>query len=175
MNYYVRHLGDYAKDTTNLTTLEHGVYNLLIDRYYSTEKGIPADQVYRVTKAASKEERSATDFVLGEFFQKRGNTWASKRCDEEIAKARHRIEQARLNGKNGGRPRNPEITHPDTGQEPTRFPSANRIESSPLSILHSPIEEKESEAKNGLSRNRKSELDRLVAETAQGRKIKEST
>ena len=174
MNYYQRHLGDYAKDTTNLTALEHGVYNLLIDRYYSTEKGIPADQVYRVSKAASKEERSATDFVLGEFFQKRGNSWVSKRCDEEITKARHRIEQARLNGKNGGRPRNPELTHPDTGQEPSGFPSANRIESSPFSILHSP-KNKESEDQNGPSRNRKAELDRLVAETARDLKIKEST
>ena len=51
MNYYERHLGDYAKDAGHLSMLEHGAYSLLLDRYYTTEQPIPADQarwdVYR--------------------------------------------------------------------------------------------------------------------------------
>lgn len=43
MNYYERHLGDYSKDTAHLTMIEHGAYGLLLDRYYGTEAGIPAD------------------------------------------------------------------------------------------------------------------------------------
>ncbi len=30
MNYYERHLGDYAKDTAHLTMIEHGAYTLLL-------------------------------------------------------------------------------------------------------------------------------------------------
>lgn len=145
MNYYHRHLGDYAKDTTNLSMTEHGAYNLLLDRYYGTEKGIPADQVYRAAKAATKEDRKAVDFVLKEFFQLKHGTWVSKRCDEEIQTAQHRIEQARLNGKRGGRPG----AHSDNEQEPGGFPpgsnplTGSKALQSPISIPQSIEPERE--------------------------------
>ena len=44
MNYYERHLGDYARDTGHLSMLEHGAYTLLMDRSSASEQGIPADQ-----------------------------------------------------------------------------------------------------------------------------------
>jgi uncharacterized protein YdaU (DUF1376 family) len=68
MNYYERHLGDYARDTAHLSILEHGVYTLLLDRYYATEQPIPADQAHRVARARSREEKAAVDAVLSEFF-----------------------------------------------------------------------------------------------------------
>lgn len=116
MNYYERHLGDYAKDTAHLTMLEHGAYNLLLDRYYDKERGIPTDQIYRVTRARSKEERAAVDSVLHEFFELDGDVWINSRCDKEVIKAQAAINAARENGKRGGRPRkNPEPTQ----KEPT--------------------------------------------------------
>ena len=45
------HLGDYAKDTAHLSMLETGAYRLLLDRYYGTEQGIPADQAHRIARA----------------------------------------------------------------------------------------------------------------------------
>ena len=33
MNYYKRHIGDYAAKAGHLSPLEHGVYTLLIDAY----------------------------------------------------------------------------------------------------------------------------------------------
>ena len=68
MNYYERHLGDYAKETTHLSILEHGAYCLLLDRYFITEHGIPQGQEFRVSRAHTKEERSAIESVLSEFF-----------------------------------------------------------------------------------------------------------
>jgi uncharacterized protein YdaU (DUF1376 family) len=85
MNYYERHIGDYAKDTGHLSMLEHGAYTLLIDRYYATEAPIPAAQVHRVARARSQEERDAVDAVLSDFFELREDSWHHKRCDEEIA------------------------------------------------------------------------------------------
>lgn len=88
MNYYERHLGDYAKDTVHLTIMEHGAYSILLDRYYATEAGIPADQVHRLARARTKEEKSAVDAVLAEFFVLESGIWRSKRCDLDIDRFR---------------------------------------------------------------------------------------
>uniref|UniRef100_UPI0022302F18 YdaU family protein n=1 Tax=Klebsiella pneumoniae TaxID=573 RepID=UPI0022302F18 len=98
MNYYEHHLGDYAKDTAHLSMLEHGAYRLLLDRYYSTEEGIPAAQAHRVARARSKEERDAVDTVLQEFFVLRDDVWVNGRAEEEVAKAQAKINAAQTNG-----------------------------------------------------------------------------
>jgi uncharacterized protein YdaU (DUF1376 family) len=119
VNYYERHLGDYAKDTAHLSMLEHGAYSLLLDRYYSTEQGIPEDQTHRVARARSKEERAAVDAVLQEFFVLVNGVWINNRTEEEIEKARLRIETARQNGKGGGRPKvKPNGNRNETQQKP---------------------------------------------------------
>jgi uncharacterized protein YdaU (DUF1376 family) len=102
MNYYERHLGDYAKDTAHLSMLEHGAYNLLLDRYYGTEAGIPADQVYRVGRAATRAEKRAVDTVLKEFFTLVDDCWVKNRVEEEIQRYRDSIpanEERKLNDK----------------------------------------------------------------------------
>jgi uncharacterized protein YdaU (DUF1376 family) len=105
MNYYERHLGDYSKDTAHLTMIEHGAYGLLLDRYYGTEAGIPADQVHRIARARTREEKQAVDVVLAEFFNLVEGVWMNKRAEEEIAKAHVKISAAKENGKKGGRPK----------------------------------------------------------------------
>lgn len=84
MNYYERHLGDYARDASHLTMLEHGAYTLLLDRYYTTEQGIPADQAHRICRARSRDEKEAVDTVLAEFFTLRDGVHHQKRVDAEI-------------------------------------------------------------------------------------------
>ena len=85
--------------------IEHGAYSLLLDRYYGTEQGIPADQAHRIARARTKEEKAAVDVVLAEFFHLVDGVWINKRADEEIAKAHVKINAAKENGKKGGRPR----------------------------------------------------------------------
>lgn len=113
MNYYERHLGDYAKQTGHLSMMEHGAYNLLLDRYYTTEEGIPEGQVYRVARARTAAERKAVDIVLNEYFKKSEGVWKKNRCEEEIQAAQKRIETARENGNKGGRPKTQENQQPD--------------------------------------------------------------
>lgn len=119
MNYYERHLGDYAKDTGHLSLLEHGVYTLLLDRYYATECGIPEDQAHRIARARTADERAAVDVVLAEFFRIEGNLWVNGRVEEELEKARGRIASARENGKKGGRP--PKKNRNETQEKPNGF------------------------------------------------------
>lgn len=86
MNYYERHLGDYARDTAHLSMLEHGAYSLLLDRYYATEAPIPEDQVHRLARARSPEEIAAVDAVLAEFFVRVDGMWVNHRAEREVAK-----------------------------------------------------------------------------------------
>lgn len=89
MNYYKRHLGDYAAATRHLSILEHGVYTLLLDLYYVTEKPLPSEEkaVWRLAGARSKDEREAVSQVLNEFFELQEDGWHQARCDEEIMDA----------------------------------------------------------------------------------------
>jgi len=124
VNYYERHLGDYARDAAHLSLLEHGVYTLLLDRYYATEQGIPAAQAHRVARARSADELAAVDAVLDEFFVLADGVWTNGRVEEELAKARVRIEAARENGKKGGR--KPKQNPAETHREPAGFDPPNR-------------------------------------------------
>ena len=95
MNYYKRHLGDYARDTGHLSMLEHGAYSLILDRYYATERGIPNDEAYRVCRARSAAERKAVDTVLNEFFVMTDEVWVHGKCDEVIAEHREQADTNR--------------------------------------------------------------------------------
>lgn len=95
MIYYNRHLGDYAKNTGHLNVIEHGMYNLLLDRYYTTEKPIPAKEAHKVCKADLMDEQESADRILREFFVRKGKVWTNPRCDEEIAKFHAKSDKAK--------------------------------------------------------------------------------
>jgi uncharacterized protein YdaU (DUF1376 family) len=84
MNYYNRHIGDYLKDTSHLSLLEHGIYTRLLDVYYTREAPIPDDQAARLIGAKSKEEKEALAGVLSEFFAINNGAWEQTRCQREI-------------------------------------------------------------------------------------------
>lgn len=85
MNYYSHHIGDYTTDTAHLSLLEDGAYRRLMDRYYTTEAPLPADDtLFRVIRARSPDEQEAVRVVLAEFFDLTDAGWTHKRCDAEI-------------------------------------------------------------------------------------------
>ena len=96
MKYYIRHLGDYARDAGYLTTLEHGVYTLLLDWSYACEKGIPREIAHDICKAKTRAEKRAVQRVLDTFFfWDSKNDWRHKRVEAEIAKMNEKGEKAR--------------------------------------------------------------------------------
>lgn len=107
MNYYKRHIGDYAAATRHLSLLEHGVYCLLLDVYYTTERPIPLDNraVYRLVGARSDDERSTVDTILAEFFFTEPDGHHQARCDQEIAEKQEKSAKNAEIGKLGGRPK----------------------------------------------------------------------
>lgn len=95
MHYYKRHLGDYARDTGHLSALEHGVYNLLLDNYYSREQAPTKAEAVRFARARTTEELAAVDAVLDEFFMLEGDRYLCGRVEEELAGYREVAETNR--------------------------------------------------------------------------------
>lgn len=85
MNHYPRHIGDYLKDTSHLSLLEHGVYTRLLDVYYTREAPIPPEQAERLVGARTREEKAALQAILSEFFIPSPEGWRQSRADREIA------------------------------------------------------------------------------------------
>jgi uncharacterized protein YdaU (DUF1376 family) len=127
VNHYPHHIGDYAKDTMGLSQGEHGAYRLLMDSYYATERPLPDDktELYAIARATSPAERKATDRVLGKYFTLKDGAYHKNRIDEEIAAYQVLAENARSNGRKGGRPRNPEKTDPVISGIPRTEPNKN--------------------------------------------------
>jgi uncharacterized protein YdaU (DUF1376 family) len=105
VNYYKRHIGDYMRDTSHLSLLEHGVYAKLLDLYYVHEAPIADEDAERLIGARSPAEKKACRAVLKEFFHLQDGHWHQSRCDEEIAAYRVKAQRNRLAGKQGGRPK----------------------------------------------------------------------
>lgn len=104
MHYYKRHIGDYLKNTSHLSLLEHGVYSRILDVYYTTEHPIKDKDKYRCIAARTKAEKVAVDTVLSDFFVLSDGLWSSERCGKEITQFQKRAKRNAENGKAGGRP-----------------------------------------------------------------------
>lgn len=105
MNYYKRHIGDYMKDASHLSLLEHGIYMRLLDVYYTRESAIPVDQAARLIGARTKDEKEALLVVAEEFFEEVDGFYTQSRCDREIAAMQQKSETNRVVGRRGGRPK----------------------------------------------------------------------
>jgi uncharacterized protein YdaU (DUF1376 family) len=139
LNYYKRHLGDYARDTGHLSALEHGVYNLLLDWYYINERPIPAEKAVRIAKG----NRTETETVLTEFFFLTDEGWRHNRADREISDYQARAETNRITGKLGGRPRKTETV---SERKPNRNPNVT------LATSHKPLASNQEKKKPSRSR-----------------------
>lgn len=131
MNYYKRHIGDYAAATRHLSMIEHGAYTMLLDVYYTSEQALPADVKLAARKAGArtKDETAAVEAVLQEFFELEDDGWHQKRCDVEIAAMQVKQELNKAIGKMGGRPKkkpgDPPKENPDGFQDETQTVSGS--------------------------------------------------
>lgn len=94
--------GDYFAKTGHLTTLEHGVYLLLLGHYWATGKPFHLANAYAIARANDTATRTATDKVVSEFFPQRDDGLCrNKRIDEELEKAKRLTEVRRSAGAKG--------------------------------------------------------------------------
>lgn len=101
MNFFKFHLGDYYKKTSHLSMLEDGAYRRLMDAIYLREGPLPADidDVCRLVRAFSKEEKKAVLSILMEFFTLTDAGYTNARCEEELASIKGKSAKASQSAK----------------------------------------------------------------------------
>jgi uncharacterized protein YdaU (DUF1376 family) len=162
------YIGDYLRDTEELSDKEHGAYLLLLMHYWlkGGEIGCDIDRLARVAKTDSITAR----FVLGSYFTLTDGNYKNKRADIEMGNANNRRLAATENGKKGGRPahNNPQETGGLSvgipAGEPAGVPKRNprKSSSSSSSPIQVNIKHKYGEYDNVLLSD--AERDRLTSE-----------
>lgn len=98
MHYYTHHIGDYKRDTSHLSLLEHGIYRQLLDLYYLNEKPLDANAM-RLIGCRTDLERESAQLILNEFFEKTADGYVSGRCESELNRIYEKSEKARESAK----------------------------------------------------------------------------
>lgn len=124
MNYYRRHLGDYHKAAGHLSATGHGIYNLLLDWYYSKERPIPD----AIAPSIARSSKVLVSAVLVEFFERDGDTWRHRRCDFEILSSKSRSAQASESIKARWAKRNGNVSGTNDERNTSHKPIANTKE-----------------------------------------------
>jgi uncharacterized protein YdaU (DUF1376 family) len=96
------YIGDYLRDTEELSAEEHGAYILLLMHYW-LKGGIIGSNVDRLSRVARTTPETCS-FILGYYFTLDGGNYKNKRADDEMANAESRRLASSENGKKGGRP-----------------------------------------------------------------------
>ena len=137
MHYYKFNIADYRKDTSHLSTIEHGIYRQLIDWYYLDEKPIPLETqvVSRRLRLGSEMEISSLKNVLSDFFKEGKTGYIHKRIEVEIKDYHEQAEKNKNNGKLGGRPKKTQSVISGLPDE-----SQNNPNHKPITNNHKPID-----------------------------------
>lgn len=71
MNFYKHFIGDYQRNTGDLTMVEHGAFRLMLDHFYGTGRPLPKDKkaLFRLLRAESEADRKAIDAVSLRFWR----------------------------------------------------------------------------------------------------------
>lgn len=98
MHHYPFHIGDYKKDTANLSLLEHGVYRMLIDCYYTQETPLPSDKakLCRMIGARSADEVEAVSNIIDDYFTLTDHGYVQAGCDKVLQKIYAKSAKARV-------------------------------------------------------------------------------
>lgn len=94
--YMPFYFGDYDADTGHLSTLEHGVYFLLIKAYWKSSKALPDNdpKLANLARLPLDEWRMMRS-TISEFFLIQDGFWFHKRIDRELAHFRDKSEKAK--------------------------------------------------------------------------------
>ena len=136
MHYYQHNIGDYRKDTSHLSLLEHGIYRQLLDSYYLDEIPLSNDlaKLMRSHSVRTAEEQQSLQNVLTDFFELTEFGYIHKRCEDGIAKFHGKSASARASAMARWSSKHKEI---DANAIPTQ--SEGNANHKPITNNHKPI------------------------------------
>ena len=136
MHYYQHNIGDYRKDTSHLSLLEHGIYRQLLDTYYLDELPLSNDlaKLMRSHSVRNADEQQALQNVLTDFFELTEFGYIHKRCEDGIAKFHGKSASARASAMARWSSKNKEV---DANAIPTQ--SEGNANHKPITNNHKPI------------------------------------
>jgi uncharacterized protein YdaU (DUF1376 family) len=149
MNFYKHFLGDYARDTQDLTLVEHGAYRVLLDHFYATKGAMPNEigSLYRIAKAFTPTERKAVEKVADRFFKPNGDGRRhNKRAEEEIQKHLGQAEANRIVAEERERKRREhrsllgDVDDKSTNRSPSQSQKPERSKASPANAGEGRVE-----------------------------------
>lgn len=129
MNFFKLYIGDYQRDTADLSLAEHGAYLLMLQHYYATERPLPQGKaLHRMLRAADKDERDAIDVIVARFWTLTEAGLINERAGIEIAKAgdqaetNRRIAREREAARRAARTEHESCTNRVTNDQPNQTP-----------------------------------------------------
>jgi len=91
--YYQHHIGDFIKDTANLTDAQCMAYMRMLWVYYTDEKPL-LDDCESIAFAVRSDEKTVRQ-LLKHYFVLTDEGWRHKRCDQEIQEFHAKSEKAK--------------------------------------------------------------------------------
>ncbi|WP_339343427.1 YdaU family protein [uncultured Psychrobacter sp.] len=102
MHFYMFNPADFNNSARHLSLPERAIYRDLIDMYYHSEQAIDTSDMDRLARrllCTTPEYRTMLEYVLDEFFVKRGKRHHHHRIDREIKNYKYQNRNADSNGK----------------------------------------------------------------------------
>ena len=139
MHYYQFNIKDYSFATIRMSLMEDLAFRRMLDLFYETEKPLPFE-LKRIAKLIGMNDyQEEIKDILNDFWTETENGWVNSRAHEEIVKYQAKAGAARLNGKKGGRPKNPEKTQSVNLANPEK--SESKANHKPITNNHKPNKE----------------------------------
>jgi len=143
MHHYQFNIGDYKKDTAHLSLLEHGIYRVLIDSYYTNEGPLVADdaKLMRTHCVRSADEQQAYKNVIDDFFEVVDGSYKHEGCDKVLAKIYEKSDKARESAAQRWACKNKDLPKAKCANDANgmRTHSERYATHNPLPITHNPI------------------------------------
>ena len=120
-----------------MSLMEDLAFRRMLDLFYESEKPLPFE-LKRIAKLIGMIDfQEEIRDVLNDFWTETEAGWVNSRAHEEIVKYQAKAEAARLNGKKGGRPKNPDKTQSVILANPEK--SESKANHKPITNNHKPI------------------------------------
>jgi uncharacterized protein YdaU (DUF1376 family) len=139
--------GDYLRDTSRLTTEQHGAYFLLIMDYWSNGPAPDDDATLALICRLDTKRWKALRPSIAPFFSVADGLWTHGRIETELAKSVAYREKQLANGKLGGRPKGGQNK---PNGKPKNNPAVNPDQNPDETLLHSQPHVPLDEESNGL-------------------------